>query len=205
MPASTTGMMTTTPASMGMPGHDMSSMTTSGAAAGMNVTPTGSSDPMTESLKSLSSAQFEIKFMQSMIAHHQSAVDMARLALTNTKRPELQKLVLDIISSQTSEISAMTGWLAGWYQQKPLTDTMSMPGMMSMADMTRLKNAKDAEFDRMFINMMIPHHQSAVMMAKLIPEKTQRPELVKLGQDIIKAQTTEIEQMQNWQKTWFPA
>ena len=190
------------PAAGATPGHDMSSMKpgeTMGAGSISNTT-----DPMTESLKGLTGKEFEVSFMQDMVAHHQSAIDMAKLVPTNTKRAELIKLGQDIVSAQTKEISDMTGWLTSWHKVKPLADGMSAPGMMQMmGDMDKLKTARDGDFDKQFLKMMIEHHQQAVNMANLIPAKTQRAELLKLGQDIIKAQTGEIAQMQGWQKAWF--
>ncbi len=200
MPAMTSNV--TTAANAATAGQNMGGMTmTTGAASG-----NAQSDEMTASLKGLSSKEFEVKFMQYMIAHHQGAIDMAKLVPTNTKRPELIKLSQDIISAQTKEIGDQTGWLAGWYNEKPLTDSMSAPGMMSMmGDMGKLKQAKDAEFDKLFIAMMITHHQAAVNMANLVPGKTQRPELLKLGQDIVRTQSDELAQMKGWQKAWFNA
>ncbi len=169
-------------------------------------TSTPASDPMTDSLKGLSGKDFEVKFMQDMIAHHQSAIDMAKLVPAHTKRPELNTLSQNIISAQTKEISQMTTWLAQWYNEKPLADSMSAPGMMDMmGGMDKLKNTKDAEFDRQFLAMMTQHHQQAVSMAKLVPEKTQRPELVNLSKDIIRTQSAEIQQMTTWKKQWFNA
>lgn len=196
-PAAATTMagMTMTPGSS-MPGTTMLPGTT--AAAGNN--------PMVKSLQSLSGAEFETKFMQYMIAHHTSAIQMAKLVPTNTRRPELIKLSQDIISAQTKEIDDMTGWLASWYNAKPLADITSVPGMTdTMSQMDQLKIARDADFDKMFLSMMIEHHTIASNMASLVPQKTQRPELLKLSQDIIKSQSAEIEQMKAWQKAWFPA
>jgi uncharacterized protein (DUF305 family) len=174
---------------------------------GMNMgtpTTTPGNDPMTDSLKGLSGKDFEVKFMQEMIVHHQSAIDMAQLVPTHTKRAELITLSQNIITAQNKEITNMTTWLAQWYNEKPLTDSMSVPGMVNMmGEMDKLKNAKDAAFDKQFLTMMIAHHQQAVNMANLIPSKTQRPELVHLGQDIVKTQTAEIQQMQGWQHQWF--
>jgi len=186
----------TTDASMG-------SMTTKPAGA---VADNMGSDPMTDSLKGMSGMDFELNFMQMMIVHHQSAIDMAKLIPTNTKRPELIKLGQDIIAAQSKEIGDMTSWLAKWNNAKPLADSMSVPGMMTMmSDMDKLKTAKDENFDKQFLTMMIAHHQQAVNMANLVATKTQRPELNTLAQAIIKAQTMEIDQMTGWQKAWFKA
>jgi uncharacterized protein (DUF305 family) len=74
-------------------------------------------------------------------------------------------------------------------------------GMMGdMSDTTRLENATD--FDRAFVEDMIPHHQMAVMMATMLKNGTNRPEMRKLADDIIVAQTKEINEMRTWLKEW---
>jgi len=162
------------------------------------------SDPMTDSLKGLSGKDFEIQFMQEMTVHHQSAVEMAQLVPTHTKRPQLITLSQSIISSQTKEISEMTTWLSQWYHESPLANAMSVPGMSDMpGELNTLKQAENATFDKLFMTMMISHHQEAVNMAELLPAKTQRPELLKLGQNIVASQSAEIQQMKGWQQAWF--
>ena len=183
------------------PAHaTMSGMSTPTTVATMTT------DPMTESLKNLAGKPFEVSFLQEMIVHHQSAVDMAALVPTHTKRAELITLAQQITTAQKHEIQAMTGWLKQWYGEKPLGDAMQVPGMMEMMNsMDTLKSTKDARFDQQFLTMMISHHQEAVTMARLLPQKTQRPELLTLGQNIITTQSAEIGQMQRWQKAWFHA
>ena len=79
---------------------------------------------------------------------------------------------------------------------------MDMPGMyMSDEQMQMMENAEDV--DKMFIDMMIPHHESAIEMAKELPTTTERPELQQLSDDIISAQRVEIEQMRQWQTEWY--
>ncbi len=69
--------------------------------------------------------------------------------------------------------------------------------------MANLEGKTGAAFESAFINEMIVHHQSAVDMAALIPDRTNRPELIRLGKDIISAQTSEIQMMQQWNNQWF--
>jgi uncharacterized protein (DUF305 family) len=83
------------------------------------------------------------------------------------------------------------------------TSTMDMSGIMHGMMMGLQGQTGDA-FDRTFLSGMIVHHQGAVTMAQAVLQKSKRPELIKLAQDIISAQTTEINQMQTWQKNWFP-
>ncbi len=169
-------------------------------------TGTPTSDPMTDSLKGLSGKDFEVKFMQDMVAHHQSAVEMAQLVPTHTKRPELNTLAQNIISAQTKEIGQMTTWLAQWDNAKPYPSSMDAPGMMDMmGGIDQMKNTKDAAFDKLFLTQMTMHHQQAVNMSNLVPQKSQRPELVTLSKNIIQAQTGEIQQMNTWKQQWFNA
>jgi len=75
-------------------------------------------------------------------------------------------------------------------------------GSTSFDMMANLQAKTGAEFERAFMDEMIVHHQSAIDMAELIPTRTTRPELLKLGNDIITAQTSEIQMMQQWKIQW---
>ncbi|KKS80531.1 MAG: hypothetical protein UV56_C0015G0008, partial [Candidatus Woesebacteria bacterium GW2011_GWC1_43_10b] len=66
-----------------------------------------------------------------------------------------------------------------------------------------LIGVRGEEFEKAFIETMIAHHQGAIDMAKLIPSRTDKPELNKLGEDIISAQSKEIEMMEGWMEDWF--
>ncbi len=160
------------------------------------------SDPMTESLKPLKGKEFGVMFLKQMIHHHQMAVEMGELATKNTKRAELNQLGKQIISAQKAEIEKMRGWLKSWHAE---TAAMAqMPGMEKMMqEMDTMKAAKDADFDKMFLEHMTHHHQGAVEMAKLVDGRSDRAELKQLAGNIIKDQTKEIEQMKSWEKSWF--
>lgn len=73
-----------------------------------------------------------------------------------------------------------------------------------MGDMTsELKDKTGADFDAAFLEQMIPHHQGAIEMARMVLSTSKRPELIKLANDIISAQQKEIDMMRSWQRTWF--
>ena len=151
-------------------------------------------------------------FIEQMIPHHEDAITMARLVQTNAKRAEVKQLALNIIDSQGKEINQMKDWYKDWFgTDVPIDDdVMGMHGMGSSnmhmgmmgdeTDITRLGQAED--FDRAFVEAMIPHHQMAVMMANMLQIGTQRSEMKKLAVDIITAQTREIDQMRQWMKDW---
>ncbi|MBA2413902.1 MAG: DUF305 domain-containing protein [Burkholderiaceae bacterium] len=160
-------------------------------------------DAMTQSLEPLKGKEFEVTFLKDMIHHHQSAVEMAKLIPVNTKRPELIKLGQQITSSQKGEIEQMTGWLKSWHNETP-GSMDKVPGMdKMMAEIKPLEKAQDAVFDRMFLQMMIPHHEGAVSMSELVEKRSERPELRKLAQKITKDQKAEIAEMKSWEKAWF--
>lgn len=157
--------------------------------------------------------QIDAHFIEQMIPHHEDAIMMAKLAEQKAKRSEIKKLAKDIITAQQKEIDEMKEWYKDWYGRDLPTgdEVMSQHGMMGNkgmhmgmmgdeTDMKRLENASD--FDKAFIEEMIPHHQMAVMMATMLKAGTTRTEMSKLAEDIIEAQTKEIEQMRVWYTKW---
>jgi uncharacterized protein (DUF305 family) len=87
-------------------------------------------------------------------------------------------------------------------QATQVADMSHDPMQMSMADMSKMLAGKTGDaLDRAFLEGMIPHHQGAVDMAKMLAG-SKHPELVKFGADIIAAQQKEIDQMNTWMKAW---
>ncbi len=150
-------------------------------------------------------------FIEQMIPHHEGAIEMAKLALEKSKRPEMISLAKGIIEAQQREITDMKKWYKDWFgADVPVTSQHMMGGnimsgsnshMSSMSgDLDNLKAAKD--FDLEFINQMIPHHEMAVMMATMLKGSTDRPEMKELADNIISSQTSEVEMMRSWAKVW---
>jgi uncharacterized protein (DUF305 family) len=77
-----------------------------------------------------------------------------------------------------------------------------MRDMGMMMDPQRLANREP--FDEAFIDAMIPHHQSAIEMAKVANEKSKNPRIGELAGNIVSAQKREIEQMRRWREQWYP-
>mgnify|MGYP000673703141 CR=1 FL=1 len=163
---------------------------------------------------SSNSEVMDAHFIEQMIPHHEDAVTMSKLAENKATRPEVKKLAVNIISSQTKEIEQMKVWYKDWFGKEiPAGDrAMNEHGMMGNnsgmnmgmsgdeSDMARLTDAED--FDKVFIEQMIPHHQSAIMMANMLKTGTTRPEMKELAENIIASQTSEIDQMRQWLKSW---
>jgi len=160
-----------------------------------------------------SDANYDLRFIDGMIMHHQGAIDMAQEALTKSQRPEMKKLAQDIITAQNQEIAEMKQWRQQWYAkagEMPMAWSSKMNHMMPMTSqmmesmmMSVDLGAADSDFDLRFINAMIPHHEGALIMAEDALNKSSRPEIKKLSQDILASQTQEIEQMEGWRKAWY--
>lgn len=176
-----------------------------GAGARENAsTPTISGDLM-ETAPNAASQPYDLQFIDSLSAHHQSATSMAALVLTNSNRPELKQFAQKIIDDQKKEISQMKEWREKWFPSAPSALNMELPGMMSSMkgmDMGKLKTAKGEEFDLMFLDAMTRHHSGAVTVAKDALTKSERPEIKTLAQNVIKAQEAEIKQMSEWKSQW---
>lgn len=158
-------------------------------------------------------ADFDLRFVDAMIPHHQGAVEMAQEVLSKSQRPEMKKLAEDIIAAQKREINQMKQWRQAWYPKadsKPMAWHAQMNHMMAMSPeqiqtmmMKGDLGAADAEFDLRFLNAMIPHHEGALVMAKDLLSKSKRPEMKKLAQEILTSQEKEIDQMKQWRKAWY--
>jgi uncharacterized protein (DUF305 family) len=156
---------------------------------------------------------FDLRFIDAMIPHHEGAVEMAQEALEKSDRPEIQTLSQEIIEAQEQEIQQLREWRQAWYPDMddtpmmyhesmghtmPMTEEMRQ-AMMMLGDL----GEADAEFDLRFINAMIPHHEGAVGMAQEALEKSDRPEIRAIAQEIIDAQEQEISQMEAWRQEWY--
>lgn len=148
--------------------------------------------------------EHDVKFAQEMIAHHQQALDMAKMVPGKGTNAKVLDLAKRIEGAQDPEIRTMTEWLSKWgasptASSMPGMDHGSMGsgnGMMTAEEMARLGKATGAEFGRMWMEMMIKHHQGAIEMAKTHLEKGGNADSKKLAQEIITAQQAEITEMQ---------
>jgi len=165
--------------------------------------PGGKPDPMNASLEPLKGAEFEQSFLQQMIQHHRSAVEMAKLVSDHTKRPELRELGDKIITAQQQEIDQMTKWLADWYKTTPKEVANEAADKEMKPHISMLSGKKDADFDKAFLEMMPKHHHAAVEMAEQAEKKATHSELKELAATLAKDQEQEIKQMKSWAQSWF--
>ncbi len=157
----------------------------------------------------------DVEFMQGMILHHAQAVEMTAMIPSHTRNEDLHSLGARISSSQSDEIKFMNRWLAARGESIPkpmakmpgmdMPDELSqnsmalMPGMLTPQQMDSLRNAKGAEFDRLFLVGMIQHHNGALTMVKDLFDTAgagQDAELFNFATDADNTQRAEIRIME---------
>ena len=160
----------------------------------------------------------DVAFAGDMIQHHAQALAMVDLTMDRPLDPEVEALAEDVRAAQAPEIETLAGWLTDWDEQIPetirdhvnaghgagdLSDSMrdldhgDMPGMMSADDIDALENTSDAEFQEMWLEMMMEHHEGAIEMAKAEQEDGRYKPAVDLAGDIVDSQSQEVATMQD--------
>ncbi len=131
----------------------------------------------------------ETMFATMMIPHHQQAIDMSELALSNSTNQDVRKLAQQIIDAQAHEIEQMQAWIDGHGHE--VHGDHEMAGMASEEDMAKLATLESPEFDELFLNLMILHHEGALEMVSML-DGTDRPEAKELARHIVEVQKAEI-------------
>jgi len=149
-------------------------------------------------------ASFDQRFLDQMIVHHQGAVMSAQMMIADSARPELRDLAQRIITGQQREIDQMRQWRQDWYGTAAnrtllgmMNGGMTGAAMMDREQMRQMMGAS-ADFDRMFLQMMIPHHEAAIAMAQQALAQAEHSEIKTLAQGIITTQRAEVGEMQRY-------
>jgi uncharacterized protein (DUF305 family) len=113
----------------------------------------------------------DVKFMQHMIVHHAQALEMAKLVPARSTRETMHQMAGRIDASQVAEIARMRQWLEA--RNVPVADDrlhagehVHMPGMASADELARLESLRGSEFDLLFLELMIRHHEGALVMVR---------------------------------------
>lgn len=172
---------------------------------------------------------FDQQFIDMMVPHHESGIEMARVALTGTSRPELKSMAESIVKAQQTEVAQLKTWRKAWFgsdQTPPLERMPMLPGMshgkksMKDKDMKGMGTGKDMKtmdmrkdidklrsaagaLDREFIDMMRQHHRSAIEAGRLAQTQGQKSEIRELGGRIVSDQQREIDKLTEWRRAWF--
>jgi uncharacterized protein (DUF305 family) len=148
----------------------------------------------------------DVRFMQGMIGHHAQALEMTAMVRSHGGSDALRKLAERIEISQADEIKMMQEWLARRGQEVPgphahhAAGATLMPGMLTAAEMARLDAARGGEFDRLFLEFMIKHHEGALAMVQQLfaqPGAGQEADVFAFASDVDADQRMEIDRMRS--------
>ena len=163
-------------------------------------------DPaLASNIAGASYVEADVRFLDGMITHHRQAIVMSKLAKKRTNNKTILDLANRIEVSQEDEINFMESWLKSRKNIKTNTSHdhhmhmhMQMAGMASPEQLTELENAKSTDFDRLFLQLMIAHHDGALEMVKDLkkyPGSANEPLLNEFVSDLVNDQGVEIERM----------
>jgi uncharacterized protein (DUF305 family) len=156
-------------------------------------------------------------FVREMVPHHMMAVEMASMAKMQGEHKQIRSLAVRVISAQDAEITRMKGIAktlgvtpqtmgdGGQMTDQTMMDLETLKVSMSKSGMTMKMSELDGAkpFDRKFIDMMIPHHQGAIRMARAELARGKNAKLRSIAKNIISDQAKEIRQMNAWRKAWY--
>lgn len=144
------------------------------------------------------------RFIDKMVPHHRSAVEMAEVALKNAEHREIKELSKNIVATQRAEITELKEAKKKEFGTSEVSPGMGMGQMQGMGMMNGADLANKKPFDRAFIDAMIPHHESAVEMAEAARERSDNPRIRALAENIVGAQRREIFLLRSWRDEWYP-
>jgi uncharacterized protein (DUF305 family) len=196
-------------AALALAGCDSGSEAESGAEQGASVLAPGKPGESNQTLSPEEAAEHrkeddspntaDISYVQMMIEHHEQALEMARLAPDRAKSKALKGLASRISDVQGAEIDMMEGWLDEHGAKKEAAghDHQAMKGMATPGQMKKLAAAEGAEFDALFLDLMIAHHEGAIAMASDVKAEGNNIRAEEMADDVIATQTTEIARMED--------
>ncbi|GAB2824376.1 DUF305 domain-containing protein [Actinocorallia aurea] len=142
-------------------------------------------------------AEADVAFMRMMIVHHGQAIEMSDLAPTRAADPRVKSLASRISAAQTGEIAVMRDWLRDRKRLPATGHDHAMPGMITEQEFDALEEARAAEFDRLYLTLMIKHHEGALAMADTVLASGTDTLSLQLAKDVATTQQSEINRMRD--------
>lgn len=139
----------------------------------------------------------DYRYVQMMIQHHVQALELTELTPSRSGSSSVKRLAERISAGQKPEIGAMEGWLEhNGGEKRPSThDHSAMPGMATPAQLKELREADGTAFDKLFLKLMITHHQGAITMATEALAEGNNVQVEEMAGDVVAQQTVEINRM----------
>ena len=169
-----------------------------GIGAGYILTPLYSMDSYSSShMAELGQADryIDLRYIDAMIAHHLSAIELARQAKKYSGRQEIISLADEIIKNEPSAINELYTWKKEWFNNSKKIAASEVPNLGSF----------DEKFDLRFLNAIIAHHEEGIKMTKEIRYKSSRPEILNNADDVEKFLKNSIGMLSEWRSQWFPS
>ena len=139
----------------------------------------------------------DVAFARDMLAHHVQAIQLSAMVPSNTTNEQLITLAQKITGEQEPQLQAFRAWLLQWGEDPNADNSMhgGMPGMVDQPTIDRLQTLNGPDFDKLWLQSMISHHQGAIGMAQAEIAHGQNPDAIALAKSIIATAQAEIDQM----------
>lgn len=139
----------------------------------------------------------DLSYARKMIEHHAQAIEITELVPKRAESTPVKRLAERIAAAQSPEIAAMQGWLKDNGDDGKATEHAheAMPGMATEAQLATLRAAKGKAFDKLFLTLMITHHEGAMTMATEVKGQGNNVRIEEMADDVIAQQATEINRM----------
>ena len=135
----------------------------------------------------------DLRYINAMIAHHRGAMLVAEQASKNTQRPELKSLSAEILKNEPGAIAELYKWKKDWYGDTRQVKDPVVPNLGSY----------DEKYDLRFLNALIAHHESGLVMTKEIKSKSSRTEILNNADAVDTFLTTTLQAFKDWRKQWY--
>lgn len=142
----------------------------------------------------------DLKFVEQMIPHHQQAVQLADLAETRAEDEEVRSIAMDISFIQAIEVEELQGWLLDWgisHGTDDHDDHGDMAGMLTDEELQSLDAASGTDFDLLFSQLMVKHHEGAIDAARSVLNDGKSADVKGFAESVIETQTAELEELQS--------
>lgn len=168
---------------------------------------TNSAPPSTAEHDSVKTAPapYDLQLIDTMSQRHRGAIQMGEMAATKANHAELKQFGEKLVTDQERQVTLLKEWRDQWYAGKPDAENRRLDGetkSMAGINTAHMDSLSGDDFDRMFLDMMIPHNQGAIVMAKEAVDRVEHAELGALSQQIIVVSQREIDMMTQWKSTW---
>lgn len=146
-------------------------------------------------MKSLGQADryVDLRYIDNMIAHHYSAIHLAKQVQASSHHKEIRNLASEIIANDQAGIEKLYSWKKDWYQNER---------QISLFEKVNVGSVDDTQ-DLRFLNALITHHEAAIMLSQEIQTKSARNDILDLSSSVIVSLSDGLDTLKQWRKEWY--